>query len=251
LQVSRARENVQNMALHKADDVGQCAAVKPGLTAWIDTMNQPADTGDRIRVLLADDHALMRAGVAAAINQQPDMRIIAEAGDGDAALELYSRHVPDVALVDLRMPGMGGVELIENIRRKFFAAKIIVLTTYDLDDEIDRSLRAGAKGFLLKDISIPDLIDAIRNVHHGKTIVSPVVATKLAERMTQPPLTPREMSVLRLVVSGKANKEIADQLFISEGTVKIHLTHLFEKLAVASRTEAIACAIKRGLVRLD
>ena len=206
---------------------------------------------NRIRVLIADDHALLRTGVAAVINQQPDMVVVAEAGDGKTALELYIRHVPDIALIDLRMPGLEGVEVIENIREKFPAAKLVILTTYDTDDDIDRGLKAGAKAFLLKDVSSQELVEGIHDVYHGKTIVAPAVATKLAERMTHQPLTDREMSVLRLVVQGKANKEIANDLFISEGTVKIHLTHLFEKLAVASRTEAIAVAVKRGLVRLN
>jgi two-component system NarL family response regulator len=206
---------------------------------------------EKIRVLVADDHALSRVGAATVIDQQPDMTVVAQAGDGNFALQLYARHLPDVALIDLRMPGMDGVELIEAIRRKFPAARLIILTMYDSDDDIDRSLRAGAKAFLLKDMSIEELADAIREVHRGKTIVAPAVATRLAERMTQTPLTAREMSVLRQVVHGKANKEIAAELFISEGTVKVHLTHLFEKLGVASRTEAMALAVRRGLARLD
>lgn len=215
-------------------------------------MSQSADIKRKpISVLLADDHALLRAGVATVINQQPDMAVVAQAGDGHTALELYVRHQPDVALVDLRMPGMEGVELIERIRQQFPAARIIILTTYDTDDDIERGLRAGAKAFLMKDVSTQELVEGIREVYQGRTVVAPSVATKLAERMTQATLTAREMSVLRLVVHGKANKEIADDLFISEGTVKIHLTHLFQKLGVASRTEAIALAIKRGLVRLD
>ncbi|MDB5291806.1 MAG: degU 1 [Phycisphaerales bacterium] len=205
----------------------------------------------KIRVLIADDHALVRAGVAMVIGQQPDMTVVAQAGDGYSALQLYVRHVPDVALVDLRMPGMDGVELIETIRRNFPSAKLIILTTYDSDDDIDRGLRAGAKAFLLKDVSAEELACAIREVQHGKTIVAPAVATRLAERVTHVPLTAREMSVLRQVVHGKANKEIAAELCISEGTVKVHLTHLFEKLGVASRTEAMALAVRRGLVRLD
>ncbi|MDB5299390.1 MAG: degU 1 [Phycisphaerales bacterium] len=214
------------------------------------SMGEPATGLGKIRVMIADGHALLRAGVAAVIAQQPDMAVVAEANDGDSALQSYACQIPDVALVDLQLPGLDGVELIVTIRRDFPAAKLIMLTTCDSDDDIDRSLRAGAKAFLLLDVSAEELADAIRDVHHGKTIVAPAVATRLAERMTQVPLTAREMSVLRQVVHGKANKEIAAELFISEGTVKVHLTHLFEKLGVASRTEAMALAMRRGLVRL-
>jgi two-component system NarL family response regulator len=193
---------------------------------------------------------LWRAGLSRVINLQPDMTVVAEADNGDDALTGYLQHLPDIAVLDLRMPGLEAVEVIERIREKSPAAKVIVLTSFDTDDEIDRSLRAGAKGFLMKDIGEKDLVDAIRAVHRGKTIVGPAVAAKLAVRMSQPALTPREMAALRLVVRGKANKEIAHELFISEGTVKIHLTHLFQKMAVTSRTEAIVEAMKRGLVRL-
>jgi two-component system NarL family response regulator len=205
----------------------------------------------KISVLIVDDHALFRTGVATVINKQPDMAVVAQASDGAAGLRLFGEHLPDVTLIDVRIPGMDGVEMIENLRQKYPAAKLIILTNYDTDDDIDRALRAGAKGFLLKDATSRELVDAMRAVNQGKTVVAPSIATKLAERVTQPTLTAREMSVLRLVVNGKANKEIAGELFISEGTVKIHLTHMFEKLAVASRTEAIGLAIKRGLVRLQ
>lgn len=204
-----------------------------------------------ISILIADDHELLRTGLAAVIDQEPDMQVVGQAADGDAALELYVRHVPDIAVIDLRMPQMDGVEVIEKIRQRFPSAKLIILSGYDSDDDIDRGLRAGAKAFLLKDVPSHKLVDALREVYHGKTVVAPAVAARLAERMTETPLTPREMSVLRLVVNGRANKEVADELYISEGTVKIHLTHLFEKLGVASRTEAIALAVKRGLVRLS
>jgi two-component system NarL family response regulator len=206
---------------------------------------------EKISILIVDDHALFRTGVATVINKQPDMAVVAQASDGAAGLRLFGEHLPDVTLVDVRIPAMDGVELVEHLRQEFPAAKLIFLTTYDTDDDIDRGLRAGAKGFLLKDATSRELVDAIRAVHQGKTVVAPTVATKLAERVTQAQLTAREMSVLRLVVNGKANKEIAAELFISEGTVKIHLTHMFEKIGVASRTEAIAFSIKRGLVRLE
>lgn len=216
----------------------------------MNVMNSSPQSFDKISVLIVDDHALFRTGVATVINKQRDMMVVSQAGDAEAGIRLFAEHLPDVVLIDVRIPGMDGVEMIERLRQDFPAAKLIILTAYDIDEDIERALRAGAKGFLLKDASSADLVDAIRAVQQGRTVVAPSIAAKLAERITQPALTAREMSVLRLVVNGKANKEIANDLFISEGTVKIHLTHLFEKLEVASRTEAIALAIKRGLVRL-
>lgn len=213
-------------------------------------MNSLPQTFEKISVLIVDDHALFRTGVAAVINKQRDMTVVSQAADAEAGIRLFAQHHPDVVLIDMRIPGMDGVEMIEHLRQDFPAAKLIILTAYNTDEDIERALRAGAKGFLLKDATTAELVDAIRAVQLGRTVVAPSVAAKLAERVTQPALTAREMSVLRLVVNGKANKEIANDLFISEGTVKIHLTHLFEKLEVASRTEAIALAIKRGLVRL-
>lgn len=210
-----------------------------------------AFTGPKTTVLLVDDHALLRAGVAIAINQQPDMAVVAQAADGDEALALYAQHLPDVAIVDLWMPGMGGVELIEAIRARFANAKILILTNFDTEDDIDRGLHAGAKAFLLKNVSAAELANAVRQVHDGKAVVCPEVASKLAQRVTRDRLTDRELSVLKLVVNGRANKEIAHELFISEGTVKVHLTHVFGKLGVASRTEAIALALRRGLIRLN
>jgi two-component system NarL family response regulator len=215
------------------------------------SMNDHLQKSQKLSVLIVDDHVLFRTGVAIVINKQHDMGVVAQASDSDTGIRLFAEHRPDVALVDVRIPGMDGVELIENLRQQYPAAKLIILTTYDTDDDIDRALRAGAKGFLLKDATSRELVDAIRAVNQGKTVVAPSIAAKLAEHVTQPALTAREMSVLRLVVNGKANKEIAGELFISEGTVKIHLTHMFEKLAVASRTEAIGLAIKRGLVRFQ
>lgn len=208
-------------------------------------MNQP------IRVLLADDHAIVRSGVAQILNEQAGIQVIAEASDGGQAIELYRRERPDVALIDLRMPVVEGAQVVERVRREFPDAILIILTTYDTDDDIECALRAGAKAYLLKDVSPHDLVACVRAVHAGRTWVSPTIASKLAERMTRVQLTPREMSVLKLLAIGKANREIAEMLSISEGTVKIHVTHLFEKLGVTSRTEAIATAMRRGLVRLN
>ena len=204
-----------------------------------------------IRVLLADDHAIVRSGVAQILNQQAGIQVVAEASDGAQALELYRRERPDVALIDLRMPMVEGAQVVERVRREFPDAVLIVLTTYDTDDDIESALRAGAKAYLLKDVSPLELVACVRAAHAGRTWVSPAIASKLAERMTRVQLTPREMSVLKLMAVGKANRDIAEKLSISEGTVKIHVTHLFEKLGVTSRTEAIATAMRRGLVRLN
>src|ERR1700752_3828744 len=203
------------------------------------------------RVLLVDDHALLRTGVAKIINQEPDLRVVAEAGNGVEAIDAYERHRPDVTLLDLRMPVMEGVEVVRQIRVRDPKALVIVLTTYDTDDEIARALRAGAKAYVLKDISAVDLVGCIRNVLAGKTYLAPAAAAKLAEGVARVQLTPREMATLKLVADGKANKEIASALDISERTGKTHLAHLFEKLGATSRTEAVKVATRRGLVRLD
>jgi two-component system, NarL family, response regulator len=202
-----------------------------------------------IRVLLADDHTIVRKGVAQILSEQPDIRVIAQAADGNSAVELYRRERPDVALLDLRMPGLEGVEVVAALRREFPEAVLVMLTTYDTDDDIDRALKAGAKGYLLKDVAPADLVACVRTVHQGGTWISQVIASRLVARMTQVQLTPREIAVLRQVASGGSNKEIADALNISEATVKIHLTHLFEKLGATSRTDAVAKAVERGLIR--
>ena len=206
---------------------------------------------EKATVLLVDDHALLRTGVANIINQEADLEVVAEAGDGVEALDAYDRHRPDVILLDLRMPRMEGVEVVRRIRERDPRARVIILTTYDTDDEIERALKAGAKAYVLKDISAEDLIGCIRAVLAGRTYIAPAAAAKLAEGVTRVQLTPREMAALRLMADGKANKEIASALDISERTVKTHLGHLFEKLGVTSRTEAIKVATRRGLVRLE
>ena len=202
-------------------------------------------------MLLVDDHALLRTGVANIINQEPDLRVIAEAGNGIEALAAWDRHHPDVTLLDLRMPLMEGVEVVRLIRERDSAARVIILTTYDTDDEISRALKAGAKAYVLKDIAAEALVGCIRDVLAGKTYLAPAAAAKLAEGVTRVQLTPRELATLKLLADGKANKEIASELDISERTVKSHLAHLFEKLGATSRTEAVKVATRRGLVRLD
>ena len=202
-------------------------------------------------MLVVDDHALFRTGVANIINQEPDLRVVAEAGNGVEAVAAFEQHHPDVTLLDLRMPVMDGVEVVRRIRQREPHARVVVLTTYDTDDEIARALKAGAKAYVLKDIAAEDLVACIRDVLAGKTYLAPAAAAKLAEGVTHVQLTPRELATLRLTADGKANKEIASELGISERTVKTHLGHLFEKLGVTSRTEAIKVATRRGLVRLD
>jgi DNA-binding NarL/FixJ family response regulator len=202
-------------------------------------------------VLVVDDHALLRTGVANIISQEPTLRVVAEAANGLEAVEAYQRYKPDVTLLDLRMPVMEGVEAVRQIRLRDPQAKVIVLTTYDADEDITRALKAGAKAYVLKDISADGLIACIRDVLAGKTYLAPAAAAKLAEGVTRVQLTPRELATLRLMADGKSNKEIASALDISERTVKTHLGHLFEKLGVTSRTEAVKVASRRGLVRLD
>ncbi|HOC17863.1 MAG TPA: response regulator transcription factor, partial [Vicinamibacterales bacterium] len=192
-----------------------------------------------------------RMGVANIINQERDLEVVAEAGTGTEAVAAYERHRPDVVLLDLRMPVMEGVEVVRRIREIDAQARVVVLTTYDTDDEIARALKAGAKAYVLKDISADDLVSCIRTVLAGKTYLAPAAAAKLAEGVTRVQLTPREMTTLRLLADGKANKEIASELRISERTVKTHLGHLFEKLGVTSRTEALKVAGRRGLVRFE
>jgi DNA-binding NarL/FixJ family response regulator len=203
------------------------------------------------RVLVVDDHVLFRTGVANIINQEADLRVVAEAANGEDALAAFERYHPDVTLLDLRMPVMEGVEVVRRLRERDPQAKVIVLTTYDTDEDISRALRAGAKAFVLKDITAEALVACIHDVLAGKTYLAPSAAAKLAEGVTRVQLTPRELATLRLLADGRANKEIATALGISERTVKTHLGHLFEKLGVTSRTEAVKVASRRGLVRLE
>ena len=216
---------------------------------------QPAsvevNASPRARVLVVDDHALFRTGVANIINQEADLHVVAQAGNGVEALEAWDRHRPDVTLLDLRMPVMEGVEAVRRIRASDPQARVIVLTTYDTDEDISRALKAGAKAYVLKDISAEALVSCIHDVLAGKTYLAPAAAAKLAEGVARVQLTPRELSSLRLLADGKANKEIAQELEISERTVKTHLGHLFEKLGVTSRTEAVKVATRRGLIRFE
>jgi DNA-binding NarL/FixJ family response regulator len=202
-------------------------------------------------VLVVDDHALVRTGVVNIINHEPDLHVVAEAANGVEAVQAYREHQPDITMVDLRMPVMDGVEAVRQIRAMDPQAKLIVLTTYDTDEDISRALKAGANAYALKDITADALVRCIHDVLAGKTYLAPSAAAKLAEGMSRVQVTPRELSTLRLMADGRSNKEIAGELGISERTVKSHLGHLFEKLGVTSRTEAVKIATRRGLVRLD
>ena len=204
-----------------------------------------------IRILIADDHAVVREGLAAMIARRADMQVAAEAEDGRRAVELARQLKPDVILMDLRMPEMGGVEAITHIRAARPEARIIVLTTYDGDEDIYRALQAGAEAYLLKDTPRDELLEAIRAVHAGQKRIPSEVAAKLAVRLTAEALTPRELEVLKLIVAGRSNKEIGAALGIAEGTVKIHVNNLLGKLGVTDRTQAVTEALKRGIVHLD
>jgi DNA-binding NarL/FixJ family response regulator len=204
-----------------------------------------------IRILIAEDHAVVRQGFIALLRLVEGFEIVAEATNGQQALTLFREHRPDVTLMDLRMPTMGGVETILAIRKEFPDARIIVLTTFDGDEDIFRAIQAGARGYLLKGMDADDLIDAIQTVHRGKSRIPPTIAERLAERLAGNALTVREIEVLKTIVAGKSNKEIAAALFISEATVKTHINNLLSKLGVADRTQAATMALHRGIVHLD
>jgi DNA-binding NarL/FixJ family response regulator len=204
----------------------------------------------KIRVLIADDHVTVLEGLAAIIGRQADMKVVAEAANGREAVDLWQKHRPDVTLLDLRMPTLDGVGAMSEIRRQSAAARVVVLTTFDSDNEIMRAIKAGAKGYLLKDARREELLDCIRKVNSGQMCIPPALAAKLAESMNSEPLTGRELDVLTLLAKGRSNKEIGSHLFITETTVKSHLRSIFGKLNVLSRTEAITTASRRGLVRL-
>lgn len=204
-----------------------------------------------IRILVVDDHKIVRQGLVALLNTVPEMKVVAEASDGEEAIEVYRRHKPDITLMDLRLPKLGGADVIARIRAEAPAARLIVLTTFDGDEDIFRAIQAGAKGYLLKGMDIDELTEAIRSVHAGKSRIPAFVAEKLAERMGGPALTTREIEVLKRIVAGRSNKEIGTDLFISEATVKTHVNSILGKLGVTDRTQAATSALQRGIVHLD
>ncbi|MEM1281398.1 MAG: response regulator transcription factor [Cyanobacteria bacterium P01_H01_bin.152] len=203
-----------------------------------------------IQVLIADDHPIVRNGIVRMIELTDGMDVVAEAGTGTEAVELFRQHQPDITLMDLRMPEMNGVEAIAAIRQEFSNACIIILTTYDTDEDIFRGLQVGARGYMLKDTKMVDLIDAIRKVHAGQKYIPPAVGAKLAERMTVTQLSDREREVLQQMCKGQTNQEIGTELCISESTVKFHINNIFSKLGVSDRTQAVLIAIKRGITIL-
>lgn len=213
-------------------------------------MNFIAAEGNSIRVLIADDHPVVRDGLAGVIEEQDDMAVVGQASTGMDALTLYREHHPDVTLMDLRMPGMNGIETILAIRRQSPAARAIILSTYDTDEDIYRSLEAGAKAYLLKDVGREVLLATIRVVHAGQSPVSSEVGAKMAGRVGYRELSERELDVLRLMVKGLNNQQIAGSLFIAESTVKFHVNHILSKLNVVDRTQAVIVALKRGLASL-
>jgi DNA-binding NarL/FixJ family response regulator len=221
-----------------------------GTTKWAVHQDGSVPSGDKIRILIADDHTSVLAGLSSIIGMQPDMVVVAEAENGRQAVELWHKQRPDVALLDLRMPILDGVGVISELRQQETFAKFVILTTYDSDNDIYRAIKAGAKGYLLKDARREVLLDCIRKVSRGETCIPPALVEKLASGLRGETLTRREVEVLALLVRGRSNKEIAAKLFISETTVKGHLRSVFTKLNVLSRTEATTTALRRGLVQL-
>ena len=208
-------------------------------------------SGARIRVIVADDHPVVRSGLASVIAQQPELELVAEAANGRQAVELSREHRPDVVLMDLRMPEMDGVSAIEQIRAEVPDARILALTTYEGDVDIHRALAAGARGYLIKDMLLSDVLSAIRSVHRGERVIPLAVAARLAEFTPRSDLTEREIEVLQLVARGLSNRDVAGVIGRTDETVKVHLKNIFAKLGVADRTEAVTLAFSRGILHLD
>ena len=206
---------------------------------------------DKIKVMVVDDHPLMRVGVASIVNARSDMTVVAQAGTGEEAVTLFFKHKPDVTLMDLRLPGMSGVDSIRSIRETHPRARFVVLTTYEGDADIHRALEAGAQGYVIKGMPYQTLVEALQRVHTGGRFLPPPVARALASRMPDSELSAREQEVLSLLASGKSNKDIASTLGISEATVKCHVSAILLRLNVSDRTEAVVTALHRGLIHLE
>lgn len=211
-------------------------------------MNSPLSP---IRILVVDDHFMVRMGLSSSLNVESDMEVIAEAGSGEAALEAYRKHRPNLVLMDVRLPGMNGPDAVAAILHDFPDAHILMLSTHSGEEEIYRSIQAGARGYILKSAMREELLRAIRDVHNGKRYLDHAVAPLLAERLSHRSLTSRELEVLKMVAKGLGNKEIAGTLNIAEVTVKLHVSHVLEKLNVKDRTEAATVAVKRGIIALE
>jgi len=205
---------------------------------------------DRIRVMSVDDHPLVREGIVAVINGQPDMEVVAQASSGQEALECFHKHTPDITLMDLRLPDMSGIDATIALRAHFPEARIIILTTFDAGAEIERALSAGARAYILKSSPPQEIAQGIRRVHEGKKHIPAEIAANLAEHVGEESLTERETEVLRLVMAGNRNRDIAAALFISEETVKAHVKHAMEKLGASDRTQAVTIAAKRGILQI-
>jgi DNA-binding NarL/FixJ family response regulator len=205
----------------------------------------------RIRVMVVDDHFVVRMGLSGSINVETDMMVASEASTGEQAVATYRKDRPDIVLMDLKLPGISGVEATKAICKEFPGAAVIMLSTHDGEEDIYRSLQAGARTYLLKTAARNELIDTFRAVHAGERAISPVVGARLAERMTHPDLTAREIEVLQLIVKGRSNKEIAAALSIAEVTVKLHVGHILTKLGVNDRTQATTTALQRGIIHLE
>ena len=203
-----------------------------------------------IRVFSVDDHPLLREGIATLVNNQPDMVLAGEASTGAEAIQQFKQHMPDVTLLDLRLPDMSGIDVLIAIRSEFPEARIVMLTTFEGDVEVQRALQAGARGYLLKNMPPSELLDVIRQVHEGKKRIPPEIASQLLEHLSDEGLTGREVEVLREVADGNRNREIAERLFISEETVKVHIKHIMEKLGANDRTQAVAIGVRRGIIQL-
>jgi DNA-binding NarL/FixJ family response regulator len=208
------------------------------------------NTSENIRIFAVDDHPLLREGIATLIKNQPDMVLIGEACTGHEAIQQYQKYQPDVTLMDLRLPDMNGIDVMIAIRTDFPNARIIMLTTFEGDVEIQRALEAGARGYMLKSMPPKELLEVIRQVHAGKKRIPPEIAAQIAEHISDEALTDREVEVLREVAGGNRNRDIADKLCITEETVKVHVKHIMEKLGASDRTQAVAIGVRRGIIQL-
>jgi DNA-binding NarL/FixJ family response regulator len=204
-----------------------------------------------IRILVVDDHFMVRMGLSASLNVEPDMEVVAEAGNGEAALEAYRKHHPSLVMMDLRLPGMSGTDCTAAMIHEFPDAHVLILSTHSGEEEIYRAMQAGARGYVVKSIIREELLRAVREVHQGRGYLDPIVAAHLAERLSHRALSGREVEVLRMVAKGLGNKEIASALNIAEVTVKLHVSHVLEKLNVKDRTQASTVALQRGIISLD